>query len=110
MESGRAPFQSHTDGDHLPGAAASELVKPPGRDGRACGTPYGVGVECCLFDRLDGDAVVTAKKGRFLDSDGVGARPRQARPGRPGGIDLKRGCCMSNSPPFFHFPSTSKIT
>ena len=62
MESGRAPFQSHTDGYHLPGADASELVKPPSRDGRSCGTPYGVEVGHCLFDRLDGDAVVTAKR------------------------------------------------
>lgn len=30
----QATFQSHTDGDHLPGADASELVTPP-RPGRA---------------------------------------------------------------------------
>ena len=56
--------------------------------------PYGVGGGHCLFDRLDGDAVVTAKEDRLLDSDGVGARPRQARPGRPGGFarNQKRPC------------------
>ena len=105
---GRAAFQPHTDGDHLPGADASELVKPAGRDGRACGTPLrrwgralfvrpiGRGCRCdgksgpavwsVLFchpgERLHKKTVVS----RFLDSDGVGARPRQARPGRPGGF------------------------
>ena len=139
MESGRAAFRphaecltSHADGDHLPGADASELVKPAGRDGRACGPPLrrwgrvlfvrtiGRGCRCdgksgpavwsVLFchpgEWLHKNTVVI----RFLDSDGVGARPRQARPGRPGGIYSKRGYCTERAaPPFFVHPNKTLL-
>ena len=118
MESGRAPFQSHT-------GRFFEGLKTPGRDGRACGPPQrrwgralfvrpiGRGCRCdgkrgpavwsVLFchpeERLHKKTVVS----RFLYSDGVGACPRQARPGRPGGIDSKRGCCTECAAPPFSF-------
>ena len=112
----QATFQPHTDGDHLPGAAASELVNPPGRDGRACGTPlrrWGralfvrpIGRGCRPGESLHKKIVVS----RLLDSDGVGACPRQARPGRPGGIYSKRGYCTERAaPPFFVHPNKTLL-
>lgn len=43
------------------------LYPPPPQAGTGgpAARPYGVGVGHCLFDRLDGDAVVTAKEGRL---------------------------------------------
>ena len=113
---GRAAFQPHTDGYHLPGADASELVKPPGRDGRAFGTPlrrWGralfvrpIGRGCRPRESLRKKIVVS----RLLDSDGVGACPRQARPGRPGGIYSKRGYCTERAaPPFFVHPNKTLL-
>ena len=125
MESGRAPFQSHA-------GRFFEELNPPGRDGRACGPPLrrwgralfvrpiGRGCRCdskrgpavwsVLFchsgERLHKEIVVS----RLLDSDGVGACPRQARPGRPGGIDSKRRCCTERAaPPFFVHPNKTLL-
>ena len=78
---------SHAKGYHLPGADAPERMKTAGREGRAWGTPYAVGVGADLFHRWDvvcgigRDDFGEHRCSRPSANDGVGVRRRQALPG-----------------------------